>query len=39
MTQIAPGAKRGRGLVLAILLLVAAAGTAAVVYFALPYFT
>jgi serine/threonine protein kinase len=39
MTQIKPGGVRGRGLVLAILVLLAAAGTAAVVYFALPYFT
>ena len=39
MTQIAPGRSRGRGVLLAILVLLAAAGTAGVVYFALPYFT
>jgi hypothetical protein len=37
-TAIAPP-RRGRGLVVAVLILLAAAGTAAVVYFALPYFT
>jgi serine/threonine protein kinase len=39
MTQIKPGQRRGRGVLLAILVLLAAAGTAAVVYFSLPYFT
>jgi serine/threonine-protein kinase len=39
MTQAKPRVSRGHGLLLAILVLLAAAGTAAVVYFALPYFT
>jgi serine/threonine-protein kinase len=38
-TIIAPGTPRRHGIVFAILVLLAAAGTAAVVYFALPYFT
>ena len=38
-TAVRPARRKGRGWLLAILLVLAAAGAAAVVYFALPYFT